>query len=104
MLGFHCHSGFSLVVARGGRSLVEGRGFLIEGASPVAEHGLWAVEASVVVMPGLSCFPACGIFPGLGLDPGLLPWQADSLPLSHHGSPLVFKIKFSYPLQTVFQE
>ena len=104
MLGFHCRSGFSLVVVRGGRSLVGGRGFLIEGASPVAEHRLWAVEASVVVIPGLSCFPACGIFLGLGLDPGLLPWQVDSLPLSHHGSPLVFKIKFSYPLQTVFQE
>ena len=70
-------------------SLVGGRGFLIERVSPVAEHGLWAIEASVVVMPGLSCFPACGIFPGLELNPGLLPWQADSLPLSHHGSPPV---------------
>ena len=29
----------------------------------------------------------CEIFPGRGWDPRLLNWQADSLPLSHHGSP-----------------
>ena len=31
---------------------------------------------------------ACGIFPNQGLNPYLLHWQADSLPLSHQGSPV----------------
>ena len=34
-----------------------------------------------------SCFSACGVFPGRGANPCLLHWQADSLPLSHQGSP-----------------
>ena len=33
----------------------------------------------------LSC---SGIFPDQGSNPGLLRWQADSLPLSHQGSPV----------------
>ena len=37
----------------------------------------------------LSCPTACGVFPDKGLNPCLLYWQADSLPLSHQGSPLV---------------
>ena len=36
---------------------------------------------------GLSYFSACGIFPDHGLNPCLLHWQAESLPLSHQGSP-----------------
>ena len=36
---------------------------------------------------GLSCFSVCGIFLDWGLNPWLLCWQADSLPLSHQGSP-----------------
>ena len=32
---------------------------------------------------------ACGIFPDQGSNPCLLHWQADSLPLSHQGSPIV---------------
>ena len=35
----------------------------------------------------LSCFTECGIFPDPGLNPCLLHWQANSLPLSHQGSP-----------------
>ena len=34
------------------------------------------------------CFAACRIFPDQGSNPHLLHWQADSLPLSHQGSPL----------------
>ena len=33
---------------------------------------------------------ACGIFPDQGLNPSLLHWQADSLPLSHQGSPYLY--------------
>ena len=41
---------------------------------------------STVVAHGLSCCAACGMF-HQGSDPCLLQWQADSLPLSHQGSP-----------------
>ena len=36
---------------------------------------------------GLICSAARGIFPDRGLNLCLLHWQADSLPLSHQGSP-----------------
>ena len=36
---------------------------------------------------GLSCSAACGIFLDQGLNPYFQHWQADSLPLSHQGSP-----------------
>ena len=36
---------------------------------------------------GLSCSAACGIFPNQESNPCLLPWQADSSPLSRQGSP-----------------
>ena len=48
--------------------------------------GLWST-ASVVVVQGFSCSVVCGIFPNQGLNPCPLHWQADSLPLSHQGSP-----------------
>ena len=59
--------------------------------------------ASVVVAPEVyslvSVFLAhglnlpCGIFLNQGLNPCLLQWQADSLPLSHQGSPI--SVQFS---------
>ena len=42
---------------------------------------------SVIVAHKLSCSAACGIFPDQGSNPCLLHWQANSLPLSHQGSP-----------------
>ena len=36
---------------------------------------------------GPSCSAACGIFPDQGSNPRPLPWQADSQPLPHQGSP-----------------
>ena len=42
---------------------------------------------SVVVFQGLSCSAACGIFLEQGPNPCPLHWQADSLPVSHQGSP-----------------
>ena len=45
---------------------------------------------SIVVVRGLSCSAACKIFPDQGSDPSLLHWQADSLPLSHQGSPCLY--------------
>ena len=40
-------------------------------------------QASAVVAQGLSCSVGCGIF----LDQGSNPWQADSYPVHHQGSP-----------------
>ena len=76
-----CCAGYSLVVAHR---------LLIAVASLVAEHGLES-PASVAVVPVLSCSEVCGIFLDHGSNPRPLHWQADSLPLSHKGSPeLVF--------------
>ena len=59
----------------------------------------WKQQALVVTVPGLqstgpvfaacgpTCSSACGIFLVQGSDLCLLHWQADSLPLSHQGSP-----------------
>ena len=71
-----------------------------------AEHGLQGERASVavahglnvaapglgsiglaVVGHGLNCSAACGIFLDQGPNLCFLHWQADSLPLSHQGSP-----------------
>ena len=38
-------------------------GLVLAMAFLVEEHGLWNMQASVVVVPGLSCSVACGIFP-----------------------------------------
>ena len=53
----------------------------------LAEHGLSGTWASLAVTHGLRCSTACGIFLDQGLNLCLLHWQADSLPLSHQGSP-----------------
>ena len=50
MLGLHY---FSLVVERGGYSLVVVHG-LLSAVAFVVEHGLWVAQASVAVAHGLS--------------------------------------------------
>ena len=107
VLGLHCCEGFffPLVVKSRGCSLLAVPGLLIVVASLVAEHRPWGFQSSVVATHGLSscasrlettdsivtahklrCSEACGIFPDAGnLCP--LHWQAESLPLSHQGSP-----------------
>ena len=100
LLCSHCCEGFSLVaVASRGYSLVAVLKLLTVVASLVAEHGLYlGAQASVVVSglwstgsvavaPGLSCSTACGIFLVQGSNLCLLYWQANSLLLSHQGSP-----------------
>ena len=65
---------------------------LVLGASVVVALGLQGT-GSVVVVHRFSCPAACGIFPDQGSNLCLLHWQADSLPLSHQGSPvLLFNI------------
>ena len=48
------------------------------------------LPGSIAVAHGLSCSAACGIFPDQGSNSCLLHWQANSLPLSHQGSPSQF--------------
>ena len=97
MLGLHCRAGFSLVAPSGGCPLVVcccghglgtlGRQHLWLTGSVVSAPRLWST-GSLVVTHGLSCSIAYGIFPDQGSNLCLLHWQADSLPLSHQGSPL----------------
>ena len=108
VLGLHCCAGFSLVVARGGCSLIAERQLLAAVASRAVEHGLQACEHQqlqhaglVVAALGLSCPKACGIFPDRGSDPCLLHWQMDSLPLSHQGSPLLSEFLISHPFSLI---
>ena len=73
--------GFSLAVASRGHSLVVACGLFTAVASPVVQHSLQGVWASVVVAAGLqssgsrvvahrlSCSVACGIFLDQGLNP-----------------------------------
>ena len=51
------------------------------------ERGLSAL-GSLVVAHGLSGPTTCGVFPDQGWNLCPLPWQADSEPLDHQGSPV----------------
>jgi len=98
--------GFSPVVERRGCSRVVVCGLLIAVASLVMHtfllrstgsrvlglQELWfpgSRAQAIVVVYELNCSTACGILLiRQGLNRCLLHWQADSLPLSHQGSPL----------------
>ena len=102
-----CSAGAFLVLqwADVGYSLIVVCRLLIALASLVMEHGLCGARASVVaawglqstgsvaVAHGVSCPTACGIFLDQGSNSCLLHWQADSLPLSHQGSPPYVLVK-----------
>ena len=98
MLGRHCCTGFSLVLASGGYTLVvEGRPlsfqwFLLLWSTDsrhvgfsICSLGLWNT-GSIVGVQGLSCPTTCGILPDQGLNPYLLHWQVNSFPLSYQES------------------
>ena len=107
MLGLHYYLGFCLVAASRAYSLVAVHGLLIVVASLVEEHGLSGERASVVAAHGLSnCgsrkhrLSSCGSrkhrlsscdlgTPRPACETFLQCW-ADSLPLSHQGSPILF--------------
>ena len=128
-LGLCCCVGFSLVAVSRGYSLLECVGFLLwcpfllgstgsrvhqlsnGSSSVVVAHELsscstWAPRlqgtGSIVVVCGLSCSVACGIFPDQGLNPCLLHWQADSLPLSHQGSPALISLFMVFPEASIY--
>ena len=54
--------------------------------------------------PCVSVVAACGIFLDQGLHPCLLQWEADSLPLSHQGSPLHFCFNVCFSQKVSFME
>ena len=85
MLGLHGCTGFSLVAPSGGSSSCKAQ------ASPCKEWSAGSRErASITAARELNYSKACEIFLGQGSHPCLLHWQADSLPLSHQGSPRHF--------------
>ena len=81
--------GLSLVVASGGHSSSQCVGLSL--SRPLL---LWSTGSrragSAIVAHGPSRSAACGIFPDQGSNPCPLHWQADSQPLRHQGSPLLF--------------
>ena len=95
--GLCCCAGFSPVATSGGYSLVAVFGLLTQWLL-LLEHRLYGAWATLAVACGLgSCAwralehrlsysKACGIFLDQGSNPCLLPWQADSLLLSHQGN------------------
>ena len=84
--------GFSLVAASGGHSSSRCAGLSLSWPLLLRSTGSRRA-GSVVVAHGLSCSASCGIFPDQGSNPCPLHWQADSQPLCHQESPLVFILR-----------
>ena len=79
--------GLSLVAASGGHSSSRCTGLSLSWPLLLRSTGSRRT-GSAVVAHGPSCSAACGIFPDQGSNPCPLPWQADSQPLCHQGSPI----------------
>ena len=81
--------GLSPVVASGGHSSSRCTGLSL--SRPLLLRSTGSRRAgSAIVAHGPSCSAACGIFPDQGSNPRPLHWQADSQPLRHQGSPVLF--------------
>ena len=81
--------GLSLVVASGDHSSSWCAGLSLSRPFPLRSTGSRRA-GSAIVAHGHSCSAACGIFPDQGSNRCPLHWQADSQPLRHQGSPLIF--------------
>ena len=81
--------GLSLVAASGGHSSSQCVGLSLLWPLLLRSTGS-RCTGSVVVAHGPSCSAACGIFPDQGSNPCPLHWQADSQPLRHQGSLVIF--------------
>ena len=91
--------GLSLVAASGGHSSSRCAGLSL--SRPLLLRSTGSRRAcSVVVAHGPSCSAACGIFPDQGSNPCPLRWQADSQPLRHQGSPVLYFLKTASPTHT----
>ena len=81
--------GPSLAAASGGHSSSRCAG--LPSSQPLLLRSTGSRRAgSVIVAHGPSCSAACGILPDQGSNPCPLHRQADSQPLRHQGSPLVY--------------
>ena len=78
--------GLSLVAASGGHSSSRCAGLSLSRPLLLRSTGS-RCAGSVIVAHGPSCSTACGILPDQGSNLCPLPWQADSQPLRHQGSP-----------------
>ena len=95
-LGLRWFVGFSLVAESRGYSLLRCMGFSSQWLLLLQRTG------SIVVAHGLSCSTAYGIFSDQESNPYPLHWQADSLPVSHQGSPEFLNLKNSYDIMYVY--
>ena len=78
--------GLSPAAASGGHSSSRCAGLSLSWPLLLRSTGSRRVGSAIVAHgPGRSA--ACGIFPDQGSNPYPLPWQADSQPLHHQGSP-----------------
>ena len=88
--------GLSLVVASGGHSSSRCAGLSLSRPLLLPSTGSRRA-GSVIVAHGPSCSAACGIFPDQGSNPCPLHWQADSQPLRHQGSPVLYLEDLDFP-------
>ena len=86
-----CARAFSSCGKRG-PLLIAVRGPLTTVASLLLRSTGSRRAGSVVVAHGPNFSAACGILPDQGSNPRPLHWQADSQPLRHQGSPVLFLI------------
>ena len=83
--------GLSPVAASGGHSSSRCAG--LPPSRPLLARSTGSRHAGpAAVAHGPSRSAACGIFPDQGSNPLPLHWQADSQPLCHQGSPIMYKI------------
>ena len=102
--------GLSLVVVSGGYSSCGAWAFHCSGFSCCAAQALESAgfsscdshKGSVVVVHGLHWSMAGGIFLDQGTNPSVLHRQADSIPLSHQGSPESFYFVLKYLWNVIF--
>ena len=78
--------GLSPVAASGGHSSSRCAGLSLSRPLLLRSTGSRRT-GSAAVAHGPSCSAACGILPDQDSNPCPLPWQADSQPLRHQGSP-----------------
>ena len=81
VLGFQCWAPAFFQLQRAGAALHCGVGSSLQWFPLLQSVG------SLIVAHRLSCCMACGIFPDQGSNPRPLPWQVNSYPLHHQGSP-----------------
>ena len=76
-----------LLAVGSGRCSGDVVGGLLRSVAPLVMAPRLESTGSIAVAPGLGCSAASGFLLAQWLNPCLLHWRAESLPLSHQGSP-----------------